>query len=56
MSDKVLELIYSLDNIARRYEAYDYGLPIYDDEILEQMVQTVERWLEEVKDGHQQDS
>lgn len=40
--DKIRELLEELDDIAREFDHYEYGLPLYG-ETLEKMIQAVKK-------------
>lgn len=43
--DKILDLLYELDDAARSVCNYDFGLPLHKDEERERAVEIVETWF-----------
>lgn len=48
------ELLDSVDDIAREHSAYEYGLPMYNDQAKAQMREAVYRWAVRVADSQKE--
>ena len=44
-NNKIDNLLESLDSIAAYYNSYEYGLPLYDENVVEEMRNCVLEWI-----------